>query len=141
MNHITPNPAVEVIPFPEAPNYQSLTNYRLSLKKLQTLSISKVFPGHGSPFNNGNDRIKAIQDHHIERREDIINIIDKYATEINNTENAISMYQISQQLFPKITQNEIFLCLSEVSGYLDLLLDENIITKKITAQGDLYSLI
>ena len=141
LNHITPNPAVEVIPFPEAPDYQSLTNYRLSLKKLHTLPISKVFPGHGSPFNNGNDRIKAILNHHIERRRDVINIISNYQADHNNAENGMYMYQISQQLFPNVTQNETFLCLSESSGYLDMLLDENIIKKNITARGNLYSLI
>lgn len=140
LKHITPNPAVEVIPFPEAPDYQSLTNYRLSLKKLYTLPISKVFPGHGSPFNNGNDRIKVILDHHIERRQDVINIISNQAGH-NKAEKGMYLYQISQQLFPNISQDETFLCLSETSGYLDMLVGENIITKRITAQADLYSLV
>lgn len=121
LNHITPNPAIE--PSPEAPDHrsQSLIQYLDSLKKIERLNPSRIFPAHGPVIDAPLKRIAEIYRHHARRKEKIHRVL--------NGQDATA-YDLGCKLFGPPTEMDIFLIVSEILGHLDLLLQE----KEVAAQ-------
>lgn len=53
-----------------------LREYLSSFKKIRTLNIDLIFPGHKSVFTNHKKRIREIEEHHRVRNEEIISILE-----------------------------------------------------------------
>ncbi len=121
LNHITPNPTIE--PSPEAPGRksQSLMQYLHSLKKIERLSLRRVFPAHGSVIDSPSRRIKEIYQHHHRRKESLYRLLNGQGS---------TAYALGHKLFGPPKGMNIFLIVSEVLAHLDLLLHE----KKVMAQ-------
>jgi glyoxylase-like metal-dependent hydrolase (beta-lactamase superfamily II) len=90
----------------------SLVQYRGNLEYLTTLSIRKVFPGHGNPFDNPNqliwDRLKEQR----ERQEQFRNLLAE--------KSSATAYELAVAYFPRHL-DQLSLIMSETIGYLDWL--------------------
>ena len=60
---ITPNLSPDLI----APDFHPLESFLASLTKIEKLEIDTIWPSHGSPFKNINERIAEMREHHDER--------------------------------------------------------------------------
>lgn len=132
LNHITPNPLLTVRPGSEAERTRSLPTYLDSLERLQQTNADVGEGGHGERIPDLNSRIKAIIDHHQNRKERIAEMITK--------RGPISAYEIMRTLFPNLPATELFPGMSEVIGHLDLLTDEARVHSTVTKGIRQYSL-
>jgi glyoxylase-like metal-dependent hydrolase (beta-lactamase superfamily II) len=118
--HISSNALLEPPPLHENERPKPLLQYRDTLKYLLSLNIRTVYPGHGETFYNPSELIqKRIQDQD-ERANTIERLLNK---------RPLTVYDLCVQLFPRRFEKQLGLVVSEVSGHLDLLLDEGRITQ------------
>ena len=116
LKHITPNPFHEVSRSRlKDPSYKSLQAYMESLKKLENLDVSNVFPAHGEYINNMGTLIEGYRKHHEQRTEEIWHVLNKHVS---------SIYGIMPDVFPGIEESEAFLAVSEILVHLEMLIDE-----------------
>jgi len=92
---------------------RGLVDYIESLKKLSSLNISLILPGHGKPMSDIEAHLKRIANNHQQRKKQILDII--------KGEGKITPFRIASRLWPKLN---MFLGISEVLGYIDLLIME-----------------
>lgn len=109
LEHVSTNALINFDPETNRRN-RSLLQYRESLEWIRTRT-GMVLPGHGNFIHN----IRVVSDHHLEEHEkrflNICNLIQKHP---------MSLTEIGSQVFPDIMNREnIFLILSEITGYLD----------------------
>lgn len=131
LGNITPNPVLE-------PNYdelysrdQSLVKYTDSLKRLEDLPINLILPGHGERLTDISNQFQRISIHHQERKNQIKDIVK---------EGILTPYEIACELWPKFKRPvDVYLAISEVLGYIDLLGAEGEITEEHTGSGLLIS--
>lgn len=131
LGNITPNPVLE-------PNYdelysrdQSLVKYADSLKRLKDLPITLILPGHGERLADISNQFQKISVHHQERKNQIKDILK---------EGILTPYEIACELWPKFKRPvDVYLAISEVLGYIDLLGAEGQITEVGTGSGLLIS--
>ncbi len=105
---------------PPAPNEvarpKPLIQYRSSMERTEKLPIQRVYPGHGEPYVGHMDVIHKRFAEQEKRCHDIVKVLEQ---------GEMSVFQLSQALFPRLEGEAIFLGLSEVQGHLDLMLERN----------------
>lgn len=100
-----------------------------SLKKLQTLDISIVIPGHGPVFHDAQERILEILHHHEERLEIVLDHVGGERT----------AYQVCQSLFHReLTLHEQRFAMGETLAHLYYLVAKGEINKKIGVSGEIF---
>lgn len=117
-------------PGPEEPHdrSQGLLHYMNSIKRLKGLSIKKVLPGHGNPISDVTGEFLSIRNYHRRKKMRILEIIKQ--------SRCLSPYDIAHALYPKTVQpDRMYLAISEVLGYLDLLKSEEEIEEALSASG------
>jgi glyoxylase-like metal-dependent hydrolase (beta-lactamase superfamily II) len=124
LEKITPNPVAETSLPPGVKGYRSIPSYRRSLKKLSSLGIHKVMPGHGSPFTHAGDRMKALFRHFERRKQFVLKKLQKDAAARSQAEG-LTLFRLTDRIFPHLLGLELFLGLSEAFAYLQLLEYEN----------------
>jgi glyoxylase-like metal-dependent hydrolase (beta-lactamase superfamily II) len=118
--HISSNALIEPPLLHEKERPKPLLQYRETLKNLLTLKLGMVYPGHGKPFSNAHELInKRIKDQN-ERAKTIENLLEQ---------GPLTVFDLCVKLFPKLFEKQLGLVVSEVSGHLDLLIEESRITK------------
>lgn len=119
LEKITPNPIVELNPPQHQENYRSIPHFRESLKAIAALNPALLRPGHGRDFSHTRERI-AVLSGHFERRGRII--MDRMAKSGADAANGeATLYQLTRAIFPGIQGVEVFLGLSEIHAYMQLL--------------------
>lgn len=109
---ISSNPMIEPLMPEDKDIPRSLEDYRESLKKIDDLRISKIYPGHGPVFADYHRKVKSIFDHHARQSIKILKSVNK---------GGMTIYEISKKMFPGLKGFEIFMGVSLVKGHLDLL--------------------
>ncbi len=93
-----------------------LIQYRESLKQMQQLDVLKVLPGHGPIITNVNElideRLQAI-----EKRSMLVKKLLK-----NEPQSA---YELSKELYPRQKVGQLLLIMSQVIGWIDVLLESH----------------
>lgn len=116
----------------------SLKSYIESLSMIENYSINNVFPGHGNPGKNINQRIEEIKKHHNERLKEIVTTMNtepKTAYEIASQISWNIKYE-AWDLFPKTQQ---YFALGETIAHLIYLEKEGKI-KSIKKDNKIYYL-
>ena len=126
---ISSNPLIEP-PLPiGSPRPKSMLQYNASLKKVQLLDVQKVYAGHGEEV----EEVSSLIAYRLERqRERALKVLEMVK------EGKKTVYQLTQQLFPKVYEKELGLTLSETIGQLDYLIDEQLIREQRDERGILY---
>jgi glyoxylase-like metal-dependent hydrolase (beta-lactamase superfamily II) len=82
-----------------------------SLEKIKLLDVDYVIPSHDKPFRNANQRIEELLAHHQERLEKVNEYIKQPST----------IYEVSRQLFKKLTTHETRFAIGETLAHLEYL--------------------
>ncbi|MCD6296046.1 MAG: MBL fold metallo-hydrolase [Deltaproteobacteria bacterium] len=132
LKNVTSNPVVEIENQDKNNGYRSLSSYLKSLELIAAMEVKEVLPGHGAPFSNSRERVDEIIRHHRIRRQEVLDAF--------SDRGEMTLFMVSQKLFPKVRGWDIFLGLSETHGHLEVLKDEGLITSRMQGDHRLYRL-
>jgi glyoxylase-like metal-dependent hydrolase (beta-lactamase superfamily II) len=127
LEEISPNPTFEFTRNGE--RIRTLPLLLRSLRRLLALNPAEIFPGHGEPFGPGAPRIRAMLEHHVQRRERIAALL---------TDRPQRAFDLARSLFPDADPFNRFLSLSEVLGHLDLLVADGRALEVVADGGVAY---
>ncbi|GGE37886.1 hydrolase [Pullulanibacillus camelliae] len=94
---------------------RTLLQYRDALQKCLTLGMQTILPGHGQMFNYSDAFIQNRLQNQRKRRDIIARMIQ---------DTPRTTFDIGQEMFRRVFENQVDLVLSEVQGYLDWLVAE-----------------
>jgi glyoxylase-like metal-dependent hydrolase (beta-lactamase superfamily II) len=122
-SHVTP--LLEMDMMCADPTYNGLKLHMESLRRLVDLSPSSVLPGHGEMFCELKQIVDGLFERHSKRRRHILRSLRN---------GPRSLYQICKSTFLFESVDALYLLLSEVSGNIEMLIDESKVVK--TQKGD-----
>jgi len=116
-----------------------LKEYLSSLDKVYALDIDRVLPGHRTTFENCKTRIEEIKEHHHQRNNEVLAILQ---------EGSRNIYEVASQMtwnvdcdswdsFPVV---QSFFATGETFAHLRYLEEEGAVTRKTEGQIALYQL-
>jgi glyoxylase-like metal-dependent hydrolase (beta-lactamase superfamily II) len=130
------------------PNIQSwsddwnpLRSYLLSLDKVYDLEVKVVLPGHRSVFNNYKERIRELQQHHGQRAEEVLTILEGGARNAFQVASQMSWDIVSESwdLFP-VPQK--WFATGEALAHLVFLESNHLVSrKKVEGEPVLFNLV
>jgi len=126
LEKITPNPVVEVNLPGIANGYRSIASYRQSLAKIGGLNAARVFPGHGPVFSGATERATTLTRHFDRRRQVVIRRLQRLAAQTDFADG-MSLHRLALAIFPGLEGLDLFLALSEVHAYIELLEAEGLV--------------
>lgn len=126
---ISPNPILDI--GTDVKRRLALVEYLKSLEKIASLSVEKLYPGHGQPFDRLDKVLEQFYDYHLKRQQLILQNLSQYPQ---------TPFQIVEKIYPGVRGLNIFLAISRVWGYLDLLDLEGQIMVQIKDNTTYYSL-
>lgn len=126
---VSPNPILEI--GKNGQRRPALLEYLKSLDKIKALSAKRFYPGHGQPFENLDEILGPFYEHHLKREQRILASL---------SQKPQTPFQIAEKLYSGVRGLNIFLALSRVWGYLDLIDLEGKITVQIEGNTAFYCL-
>ncbi|MGC9026866.1 MAG: MBL fold metallo-hydrolase [bacterium] len=126
LSRLSPNPLLDLAV--DGGRRKSLIEYISSLELLYNMGIKTVYPGHYETIHDHRALIKNLLTFHYKRMMKIHNIIKQ---------TPMTPYEITEKLFRKLNQMDIFLAASEVIGHLDLL-EQHDMVSSFEKNGLLY---
>lgn len=131
--HVRPNPLLEPMlePEGESPNRRrhSLKQYLATLDRLQSLDLSRVYPGHGPVITNPGEAIVYMREHHARR-------LDQVGESLKS--GGSTAYEVSLDLYPKAEGYARLLAASEALAHLDVLVEQGRAQQEIREDGVEY---
>lgn len=124
--HITPNPFLQPPPEAGGKRPHMVSEYNDSLRRLREGGYDQMFPGHGDPIDNPDERIDEILAAHEERTDEVNDLVDGPTTPAD----------VMEGLFDDLPVTEMFSGMSEAVGHLDVLEDRGDITRR--ESGDVF---
>ena len=94
---------------------KSLVQYCEALQQTRSLDLGWCFPGHGAAFANHREVVDATFRHIERRNEKVLRVIP--------TDGA-TPYEITRLLFRRMSEPQLYYCLSATTGHLELLADQ-----------------
>jgi glyoxylase-like metal-dependent hydrolase (beta-lactamase superfamily II) len=132
-DHILPYIAPILSPDIFDDNFRPLATYLDSLNAIEKLPIATIYPGHGIPFVDLNERLADIREYHKKR---IKKVFDHVSTEPKTT------YAISHEMSaPTLSDFDKFLALNETLVYLKELKAEGAIKENMAENVLVYKKI
>jgi len=135
LQKITPNPISEVLSPRGVAGYKSLEHYNRSLDLIRGLDVDLVYPGHGAFVRDLAHRVDQLKAHHKARKGLVLKILGNGYGEMTG---GMTQYQIARRLFADKDDVEMFLCISEVKAYLEILEAEGHVRKERVGESLLY---
>lgn len=120
--HITPNPLVEFDPECPEKRIHTLSIYLEGLNRVNELAVETVWPGHGEAFGDHHQLIASYYEHHENRL--------NYLRELLRSHAELSVFQLSQLVYPDLNGFDIFLGLSEIQAHLDVLQERGLVCSR-----------
>ena len=111
--HISSNALVEPPAPGQSERRRPLIEYWNSLERLAALDARLILPGHGELISDHRGLIAQRREQRDRRLARIEQLLDE--------RGPMDVWRIAQLLFPKLTESDIYLALSEVMGHLDML--------------------
>ncbi len=129
---ITPNVSLWL------PERNVLKQYLASLDKIYLLDVNLVLPGHGRPFNNLRQRIIELKQHHRERADEILSILNS---------KVMNAYQISSRMscdieygsWEEFPASQKWFAMGETLSHLKYLEDEGSVHSEMQGGNIVYS--
>jgi len=112
---ITPNPIVELNEDGEI--FHSLVEFKKSIEKLKPITFLNIIPGHGEPFQDFLPVYAFYQQSWASRENEILTALQGW--------NRVTAVDIARSIFKELNDFNLFLAVSEVIGYFDLLKSQN----------------
>ncbi len=114
----------------DRPARSGLPDYIASLRRLLTLDVGRVLPGHGMSFAFTREKVEAMLAHHAGRLSEV-----REATGAGGT-----VAEITHRLFGQRDPLNQYLAMRETFGHLEILTDSGRVRREPAAVGaaDLY---
>ncbi|MFZ3577099.1 MBL fold metallo-hydrolase [Virgibacillus sp. DJP39] len=122
LEHISPNPIIEPPHDGEEERAMPLVQYRENLMKCLSLGVSTVYPGHGINVTNIDELLPAQLKKQEQRAAKVFQML---------LQEKQTPFQLCQKLFPKQIEKQLDLTMSETTGQLDFLENQEKISKTI----------
>ncbi|WP_404452932.1 MBL fold metallo-hydrolase [Virgibacillus necropolis] len=119
LEHISPNPIIEP-PYNGEERAKPLVQYRRNIMKCLSLGISTVYPGHGKNITNLDGLVPAQLKKQEQRASKVLQMLQ---------DGEQTPFQLCQKLFPKQIDKQLDLTMSETTGQLDFLEDQEKVSK------------
>lgn len=117
LEKISSNPLIEPPLNPSDGRPKSMLQYNQSLKRVLSMPVEKIYSGHGNEVFN----VHKLIEHRLERQhERAIKVLAMIS------QQPLTIYEITQKLFPTVYERELGLTLSETIGQVDYLLAEGL---------------
>ncbi|GAB4343084.1 MAG: MBL fold metallo-hydrolase [Candidatus Abyssubacteria bacterium] len=129
LKHISPVPLLNFPRNPSEPRAHSLADYLVTLKRLKTLAVRVVLPGHGEIMDNLHDVIDGIMIHHEMRKDKVLEFLK---------DSPKTAFEVCLHLFPEVDPYQVYLGMSEAVGHLDLLECEGVVEARETDGATRY---
>ncbi|MDB4893930.1 MAG: hypothetical protein JWN15_192 [Firmicutes bacterium] len=134
---VSPNPVMEPVPaghpaaVPHAPHRAlTLDQFLRALERVAALPVRRVLPGHGPVITDHQALVRTYLARH-ERRLDLL---------CQRLGAGTTAFAVSREVYPRVTEGDLFLALSEVLAHLDLLVVRGraTVTPGAPGAGDIY---
>jgi glyoxylase-like metal-dependent hydrolase (beta-lactamase superfamily II) len=112
LEHVSPNPLIELGPRGEPPSFKPLVSYFESLDRVRALEVDLVLPGHAAPFSGYLEVIDSLSAFYERRQAKLLQALKR---------GPLTVYEATRELFPPTSTFEFFLMISETLGNLELL--------------------
>jgi len=112
LEHISPNPLIELGPNGEDDKFRSLVTYLESARRAQRLPAKLVCPGHGEPFAGHAQLVDKLLGFYEKRQAKLLAALGA---------KPLTALELVGALFGRVYPNELYLQLSEVVGNLEVL--------------------
>ena len=122
LEHVSPNPLIDLRPEGEPPSFKPLVTYFESLDRVRKLGVNLVLPGHATPFGNCRNVIDSLSVFYERRQTKLLDALKR---------KPLTVYQAMRELFPAGEAFELILMISETLGNLELLEDRRKIKREI----------
>jgi glyoxylase-like metal-dependent hydrolase (beta-lactamase superfamily II) len=121
LEHVSPNPLMELSPEGEPTPFKPLVSYFESLDRVRALAVDLVLPGHAAPFRTCTQVIDSLAAFYQRRQEKLLNALER---------GPLTVYDAMRELFPSDSGFELILMISETLGNLELLEDKGRIERE-----------
>jgi glyoxylase-like metal-dependent hydrolase (beta-lactamase superfamily II) len=115
LEHVSPNPLIELGPGGEEGWFRPLTAYLSSLARLRELEVELVLPGHAAPFGGHRRVIDGLTAFYQKRQERLLAALGT---------GPRSGWELTLALFPRARPGDAFLTVSETVANLEVLEDQ-----------------
>ena len=115
---ITPNPLLYFDPTDGFRRCRSLQDYLRSLESMAFLADYMVLPGHGEPMRDAHDALQHARDFTSVRSHAYLELVREL--------RSCSVYELTQAHFSDRGPDQLYLCISETLGHLDLLEEQGV---------------
>ena len=115
---VTPNPILRRCP-ESGKREKSLVQYRASLLKTRELDVRLCLAGHGPAFDDHRAMVDRTLRHIARRGEKVLKAVP---------ESGATPYEIMGRLFPRLSEPELYYCISAATGHLELLEEQGALT-------------
>lgn len=112
---VSPNPLLEPSIDEPGERRRSLKEYLTSLERMDALSLSLAYPGHGAEVSDPHALIRSTIEHHLKRKADVAGFLGPEGK---------TVYEISSEIYPDVSGYDVFLAVSEVVAHLDLVVED-----------------
>lgn len=110
-----------------SPDRGDMAKYMDSLRKLQDIEISVLYPGHGKPVNEPQRKIKELIDHRMEREKQVLALLEQG---VNDIEGMV------KSIYPELNKDLLDSARGQVKVHLVKLEREGV----VEARGESYVL-
>jgi glyoxylase-like metal-dependent hydrolase (beta-lactamase superfamily II) len=121
LEHVSPNPLIELGQKGEPASFKPLVSYFESLERVRALTVDLVLPGHGDPFGACLEIIDSLSLFYERRQAKLLVALEQ---------GPLTAYDAMRVLFPPTNTFELFLMISETLGNLELLEDRGKIERE-----------
>jgi len=112
LEHVSPNPIIELGPAGEEGFFRPLVAYLASAARLRALEVKLVLPGHARPFGHHRKVIDDLMGFYERRQQRILEEL---------AQDPRSPWEVTQALFPRQRPGDVFLTVSETIANLEVL--------------------
>jgi glyoxylase-like metal-dependent hydrolase (beta-lactamase superfamily II) len=126
LEHVSPNPLIELRADGEPASFKPLISYFESIGRVRALPVNLVLPGHATPFGAHRDVIDSLFTFYEQRQSKLLEAFGR---------GPLTVFEAMRELFPLSNSFELFLMMSETLGNLELLEKMGKIKRELKAES------
>jgi glyoxylase-like metal-dependent hydrolase (beta-lactamase superfamily II) len=132
LEHVSPNPLIELRADGEPSSFKPLISYFESVSRVRALPVDLVLPGHATPFTAHRDVIDSLLRFYEQRQSKLLAALER---------GPRTVYEAMREIFPLSNSFELFLMMSETLGNLELLENKGKIKRELEDESIRFRLV
>jgi glyoxylase-like metal-dependent hydrolase (beta-lactamase superfamily II) len=122
LEHVSPNPLIELRADGDPSSFKPLISYFESIDRVRALPVDLVLPGHATPFAAHRDVIDSLFKFYEQRQSKLLAALQR---------RPLTVYEAMREIFSLSNSFELFLMMSETLGNLELIEKEGKIKREM----------